>query len=60
MSESAITPDTAVIGIVIASSVNNMVKATMAWFIGPHALGRRVAGPMGLSLLVGLTAGWMI
>jgi uncharacterized membrane protein (DUF4010 family) len=60
MSESAITPDTAVIGIVIASSVNNLVKATMAWFIGPHALGRRVAGPMGLSLLVGLTAGWMI
>lgn len=60
MSESTITPDTAVIGIVIASSVNNLVKATMAWFIGPHALGGRVAVPMGLSLLVGLVAAWVI
>lgn len=60
MSENAITPHTAVIGIVIASSVNNLVKATMAWFIGPPILGWRVALPMGLSLLVGLSAAWLI
>lgn len=60
MSESSIAAQTAVIGIVIASSVNNLVKATMAWFIGPAALGHRVALPMALSLAVGLGTGWMI
>lgn len=60
MSESSIAAQTAVIGIVIASSVNNLVKATMAWSIGPASLGHRVAVPMGLSLAVGLIASWVV
>jgi uncharacterized membrane protein (DUF4010 family) len=54
MSQSAITAETAVIGIVLASAVNNVVKAGMAGVIGPAALGTRVAVPMGLSLVAGL------
>ena len=54
MSQSAITTETAVIGIVLASAVNNIVKSGMAGVIGPAALGTRVALPMGLSLVAGL------
>ncbi|PAU80574.1 hypothetical protein CK501_09095 [Halovibrio salipaludis] len=54
MSQSAITAETAVIGIVLASAVNNIVKSGMAGVIGPAALGTRVAVPMGLSLVAGL------
>ncbi|MEQ6884628.1 MgtC/SapB family protein [Salicola sp. Rm-C-2C1-2] len=54
MSQSSITTETAVIGIVLASSVNNTVKSGMAGVIGPKALGTRVAVPMGLSLVAGL------
>lgn len=54
MSQSSIATETAVIGIVLASAVNNIVKSGMAGVIGPKALGTRVAVPMGLSLLAGL------
>ncbi|MFO7788346.1 MAG: MgtC/SapB family protein [Halospina sp.] len=54
MSQSAITTETAVTGIVLASAVNNIVKSGMAGVIGPAALGSRVAVPMGLSLVAGL------
>ncbi|XOZ34610.1 MgtC/SapB family protein [Halomonadaceae bacterium KBTZ08] len=54
MAESAIDTETAVIGIVLAAAVNNIVKAGMAGVIGPRALGTRVAVPMGISLVAGL------
>ena len=57
MSAASLHPQTAVLGIVIASAVNNLVKATIAWSIGPAPLGRRVALPMALSLPAGLLIG---
>jgi uncharacterized membrane protein (DUF4010 family) len=54
MSQSGLSSQTAVIGIVIAATVNNLVKAGMAGVIGQRALGMKVAGPMILSLVAGL------
>ena len=56
MSQNDLAPRTAVLGIVIAATVNNLVKAGMAGVIGQKALGLKVAGPMILSLLAGLAA----
>lgn len=44
----------AVLGVVIAASVNNLVKTALATGVGGRRLGRWVAGPMLLSLAVGL------
>ncbi|MGM0449947.1 MAG: MgtC/SapB family protein [Pseudomonadota bacterium] len=55
MSQTTIPAATAVIGIVLASAVNNTVKSGMAAVIGPRALGARVALPMALSLVAGLS-----
>lgn len=46
--------DVAVLAIVIAASVNNMVKAGLALGIGGERVGRQVLFPMLLSLLAGL------
>jgi len=54
MSQNGLSSQTAVIGIVIAATVNNLVKAGMAGAIGQKALGIKVAGPMILSLVAGL------
>ncbi|WP_165856124.1 MgtC/SapB family protein [Marinobacter sp. JSM 1782161] len=56
MSQSSITAQTAVIGIVLASAVNNLVKSAMAALIGTRALALRVGLPMLMSLLLGLVA----
>ncbi|MDY0007479.1 MAG: MgtC/SapB family protein, partial [Spongiibacteraceae bacterium] len=44
LSQGEMTPDTAVFGIVIAVSVNNLVKAGLASSLGTRALGVRVTG----------------
>lgn len=58
MSHGTITLETAVMGIVIAASVNNLIKGGLAAVIGTGALGRRVTGPMLLSLAAGLAVAW--
>ncbi|MFO7995074.1 MAG: MgtC/SapB family protein [Marinobacter sp.] len=59
MSQDSLALQTAVIGIVIAAATNNLVKAGIAGAIGQRALGKRVAGPMILSLIAGLTVAWL-
>ena len=58
MSRAALDPATAVIGIVVAAAVNNLVKTLMAALIGSGKLAIRVAGPMLLSLAAGLVIAW--
>ncbi|PSJ47566.1 hypothetical protein C7H85_01655 [Zobellella endophytica] len=58
MSLSGIEHGTAVLGIVLAASVNNLVKAGMALVLGDAALGRRVGLAMAASLLGGLLVAW--
>lgn len=60
MSQSSLDAGTAVLGIVLAASVNNLVKAGMAVSLGDSALGRRVAWPMGISLIAGLLTAWIL
>lgn len=54
MSQTGLDARTAIIGIIIASSVNNIMKAGMAVSIGGKAMLLRVALPILLSLLTGL------
>ena len=54
MSQSGLESKTVLIGIIIASSVNNLMKAGMAVSIGGRAMLLRVALPIVLSLLAGL------
>ncbi|MCC4263779.1 DUF4010 domain-containing protein [Oceanimonas baumannii] len=60
MSQDTLVPGTAVLGIVLAASVNNLVKTGMAFSLGDKALGRRVAWPMAVSLLAGLLTAWSL
>jgi uncharacterized membrane protein (DUF4010 family) len=50
---------TAVTGIVIASAINSLVKASMAVTIGSRALGVRVAAPLVIAAAAGLLATWL-
>ncbi|MEQ9546250.1 MAG: MgtC/SapB family protein [Marinobacter sp.] len=59
MSLESISMQTAVIGIVIAAAVNNLVKAVMSASIGGKEMGLMVGAPMVLSLLAGLTVAWL-
>ncbi|MCK9534270.1 MAG: MgtC/SapB family protein [Pseudomonas sp.] len=54
MSETGLDGRTAIIGIILASSVNNIMKAGMAVSIGGNTMLLRVALPILLSLLAGL------
>ncbi len=54
MSQQTLTHDTAVVGIILASAVNNLVKAGMAGTLGTRRLGKKVAIPMLMSLVTGL------
>lgn len=54
MSQSGLESRAVLIGIIIASSVNNLMKAGMAVSIGGRAMLLRVALPIVLSLLAGL------
>ena len=59
MSLESISMQTAVIGIVIAAAVNNLVKAVMSASVGGKEMGLMVGAPMVLSLLAGLTVAWL-
>ena len=60
MAEHSLTLPTAVLGIVLAASVNNLVKAGLASVIGNRQLRWRVALPMIASLVAGLAVAWLI
>ncbi|SDX20703.1 MgtC/SapB family protein [Marinobacter mobilis] len=60
MSNGSIDMETAVLGIVIAATVNNMMKSIFAATIGTRGLGWRVAVPMVLSSLAGLAVFWLL
>mgnify|MGYP006291577153 CR=1 FL=1 len=60
MAEETISVETAVMGIIIASAVNNLVKTGIAGAIGTRTLGLWVAGPMIVSLAAGLLVAWLI
>jgi uncharacterized membrane protein (DUF4010 family) len=58
MSAQDLPLQTAVTGIVIASAVNSLVKATMAVAIGTRTLGARVAAPLVIAAVSGLLVTW--
>ncbi|GAA0850035.1 MgtC/SapB family protein [Marinobacter szutsaonensis] len=58
MSNDSLAMGTAVVGIVLAAAVNNLVKSGMAWGIGNRRMGLLVGGPMVMSLLAGLAVAW--
>ncbi|WP_346795880.1 MgtC/SapB family protein [Halomonas sp. Bachu 37] len=60
MAQSTIEPQTAMLGIVIAASVNNVVKTAMATGFGTAFLGLRVGVPIALSLLAGFLTAWLV
>ncbi|WP_227519768.1 MgtC/SapB family protein [Mangrovitalea sediminis] len=51
---------TAVVGIIIAASVNSLVKATLAATVGQMALARRVTIPLVLAIIGGLAVAWLV
>ena len=60
MSIAELSLDVAVLGIVIASSSNTLVKAVLAVFVGGPALGVRVLVPLLLAAVAGLTTVWLM
>lgn len=58
MSNDSLAMGTAVVGIVLAAAVNNLVKSGMAWGIGNRRVGLLVGGPMAVSLVAGLAVAW--
>lgn len=58
MSNDSLAMGTAVVGIVLAAAVNNLVKSGMAWGIGNRRMGLLVGGPMVVSLVAGLAVAW--
>lgn len=60
MSNNGLALDTAVVGIVIAAAVNNLVKSGMAWGLGNRQAGLLVTIPMVVSLLAGLSLAWYL
>lgn len=60
LSRQGLALDTAVLAIVLATAVNNLVKTGMALTIGDRALGRSVLVPMAVSLGAGLLTAWLL
>ncbi len=58
MSNNGLAQEAAVVGIVIAAAVNNLVKAGMAGVIGNRQCGTLVGIPMIVSLTAGLLLAW--
>ncbi|OZB08853.1 MAG: hypothetical protein B7X58_13105 [Marinobacter sp. 34-60-7] len=59
LSNDGLAAHTAVLAIVLAATVNNLVKTGMAWSLGNRQTGLLVAGPMVLSLGAGLLIAWL-
>lgn len=51
---------TAVVGIIIAASVNSLVKAVLAATVGQWSLARRVTIPLIVAIAAGLSAAWLL
>jgi uncharacterized membrane protein (DUF4010 family) len=60
MSTNALSLETAVLAIIIAAAVNNLVKSGMSWSIGNKGIGLYVGVPMLFSLLSGLLVAWFV
>jgi len=60
MSTVDLSLDVAVLGIVIATSSNTMVKAILASFVGGHAIGTRVFFPLLIAAVAGLVTAWIV
>ena len=60
MSTADISLDLAVLGIVIASSSNTLVKALLAVFIGCPGLRMKVLVPLLAASAVGLVTAWLL
>ncbi len=60
MSIADLSLDVAVLGIVIASASNTLVKATLALFIGGPSLGMRVLLPLSVAAIAGLATAWLM
>ncbi|MCL7930580.1 MgtC/SapB family protein [Halomonas llamarensis] len=58
MSQDSLSIASAVLGIIIAASVNNLVKGGMAASFGTRALGLRIALPMLASVTLGALSAW--
>ena len=59
MTNNSLMMETAVIGIVLAAAVNNLVKTGITWVIGKHQAGLLVGIPMLISLCAGLLIAWL-
>ena len=59
LSNDGLAAETAVLAIVLAATVNNLVKTGMAWSLGNRQTGLLIAGPMVLSLGAGLLIAWL-
>lgn len=59
MTNNTLMMETAVLGIVIAAAVNNLVKTGMTWVIGTRQAGLLVAAPMVISLSAGMLIAWL-
>ncbi|MCP5162378.1 MAG: MgtC/SapB family protein [Hahellaceae bacterium] len=60
LSLSEISIQTAVLGIILAASVNSLVKAGMAISIGGRGLGLRVGATLSTAVSTGLLVSWLI
>lgn len=60
MSLGSIAPTTAVIGVILAASTNNLIKAGLAGIFGTRQTAWRVGMPMLASLATGLAAVWLV
>lgn len=54
MAQDGLSLNAAVIGIIIAASVNNLIKALLSLTVGSRALAKRVAPPMLIAVLLGI------
>jgi len=52
--------DVAVLGIVIATASNTIIKAALAFFIGAHDIGTKVFFPLLIAAMTGLITAWFM
>lgn len=60
MSTAELSLDVAILGIVIASSSNTLIKAILAMFIGGASMVVRIVLPLLLVVIAGLTTTWLL
>lgn len=60
MSSAELTVDVSVLGVVIASFLNMLIKAIFMLFVGGHGLGIRVLLPLSIIAGTGLAMAWLM